>query len=100
MLGILLNGLGDYNIQVKQSAFISLGKHLFGEESSFEEKAELFKLTAKILTLIAEDRNKNLMMLTNSVGMHYIYRFISDYNFCWRFKYGFCRKSSFLSWNL
>lgn len=82
MLGILLNGLGDYNIQVKQSAFISLGKHLFGEENSFEEKAELFKLTAKkILTLIAEDRNKNLMMLTNSVGMHYIYRFISDYNF-------------------
>ncbi len=43
MLGILLNGLGDYNIQVKQSAFISLGKHLFGEENSFEEKAKLFK---------------------------------------------------------
>ncbi|EJO5348013.1 cytidyltransferase [Clostridium botulinum] len=82
MLGILLNGLGDYNIEVKQSAFISLGKHLFGEEISLKEKAELFKLTAKkILTLIAEDRNKNLMMLTNSVGMHYIYRFISDYNF-------------------
>ncbi|MDS1004383.1 cytidyltransferase [Clostridium sporogenes] len=82
MIGILLNGLGDYNIQVKQSAFISLGKHLFSEENSFEEKSELFKLTAKkILTLIAEDRNKNLMMLTNSVGMHYIYRFISDYNF-------------------
>ncbi|WP_251860435.1 cytidyltransferase [Clostridium sp. Marseille-Q2269] len=82
MLGILLNGLGDYNIQVKQSAFISLGKHLFGREKPFEEKANLFKLTAKkILTLIAEDRNKNLMMLTNSVGLHYIYRFISDYNF-------------------
>lgn len=54
MLGILLNGLGDYNIQVKQSAFISLGKHLFGEENSFEEKAELFKLTAKKSLLLLQ----------------------------------------------
>lgn len=82
MLGILLNGLGDYDIQVKQNSFAVIGKNLFGNNLPLKKKCTLYKLISKkLLTLITNYENTNLMMLTISSGLHYIYRFISDYNF-------------------
>lgn len=83
MLGILLNGLGDYKTRVKQSAISTFGKDVFGSKIlSFEEKSILFKLTSKkILTLITEDKTEQLLFLTNSAALNHIYRFISDYSF-------------------
>ncbi|MBK5242567.1 cytidyltransferase [Clostridium sp.] len=83
MLGILLNGLGDYKIKVKQSAISTFGKDIFGSKLlSFEEKNIIFRLTAKkILTLITEDKTEQLLFLTNSAALNHIYRFISDYSF-------------------
>lgn len=83
MLGILLNGLGDYKVKVKQSAINIFGKDVFGSNLlSLEEKNVIFKLTSKkILTLITEDKMKQLLFLTNSAALNHIYRFISDFSF-------------------
>jgi nicotinic acid mononucleotide adenylyltransferase len=83
MLGILLNGLGDYKTKVKQSAISTFGKDIFGSKLlSFEEKSIIFRLTSKkILTLITEDKSEQLLFLTNSAALNHIYRFISDYSF-------------------
>lgn len=83
MLGILLNGLGDFNLQVKQAAFSVLGKDIFGSSTlSFEEKILIFKHTAKkILTLITDTDKEGLLFLSASAGLNQIYRFISDYTF-------------------
>ncbi|KAA8671796.1 cytidyltransferase [Clostridium sp. HV4-5-A1G] len=83
MLGILLNGLGDYNSQVKQSAFSVIGKEIFDTDSMDLTKKELiFKLIAKkMLTLITDNENQELLFLTRSASLNHIYRFISDYNF-------------------
>ena len=83
MLGILLNGLGDFDLKVNQSAFSVIGKDIFGSENlNLMQKEKIFKLVAKkISTLITANRNENLLFLTNSAGLNHIYRFISDYNF-------------------
>lgn len=83
MLGILMNGLGDYNIQVKQSAFSVIGKDIFGSNSlTLKEKLYVLILTAKkILTLIEDNQNEELLFLSNSAGLNHIYRFIADYTF-------------------
>ena len=83
LLGILLNGLGDYNNQVKQSAFTVIGKGLFGSRYlSLNEKMSIFHLIAKkILTLVIEEKNNELLFLSNSAALNHIYRFISDYSF-------------------
>ena len=83
ILGILLNGLGDYKTKVKQAAVSTFGKDVFGSKIlSLEEKNIIFTLTSKkILTLITEDKTEQLLFLTNSAALNHIYRFISDYNF-------------------
>jgi nicotinic acid mononucleotide adenylyltransferase len=83
LLGILLNGLGDYKTKVKQSAISTFGKDIFGSKIlSYDEKNIIFKLTAKkILTLITDDKTERLLFLTNSAALNHIYRFISDFNF-------------------
>lgn len=83
ILGILLNGLGDYNPQVNQAAFGAIGKVIFGSKTlSLEEKMNIFKLIAKkLLTLVAEDHSNELLFLSNAAGLNHIYRFISDYSF-------------------
>lgn len=83
MLGILLNGLGDYKTKVKQSAVSTFGKDIFGSKIlSLEEKNIIFRLAAKkILTLITEDKTEQLLFLTNSAALNHIYRFISDFSF-------------------
>ncbi|MBV7274577.1 cytidyltransferase [Clostridium sp. PL3] len=83
MLGILLNGLGNYNFQVKQAAFSVIGKDIFGASYlDLRKKAFIFKLIAKkVLTLITSKKNSDLLFLTRSASLNHIYRFISDFNF-------------------
>ncbi|SKC40244.1 nicotinate-nicotinamide nucleotide adenylyltransferase [Maledivibacter halophilus] len=84
MLGILLNGLVNNNLQVRQVAFKVIGIDVFGsKELSLEEKKNIFRLAAKkILTLLGNsEESKELYFLTNSAGLNHIYRFISDYKF-------------------
>lgn len=83
MLGILLNALGDYNLHVKQIAFSVVGKEIFGSKYlTLEQKNHIFKLIAKkVLVLIVDNKNNELLFLTNSAGLNHIYRFISDYTF-------------------
>ncbi|WP_236860164.1 cytidyltransferase [Candidatus Formimonas warabiya] len=83
MLGILLNGLGNYNSQIKQMAFSVIGKEIFGSQHlSLKEKNHIFRLFAKkVLTLLSDDKKHTLVFLTNAAGLNHIYRFISDYVF-------------------
>lgn len=83
MLGILLNGLGNYEPQVKQSAFSVIGKDIFGTPSlTLKKKEIIFKLIAKkVLTLITTNENQELLFLTRSASLNHIYRFISDFTF-------------------
>lgn len=83
LLGILLNGLGDYDPKVKQAAFASMGKGIFGSKNlSLETKKNTFYLIAKkLLTLIVEEDEQELLFLSNAAGLNHIYRFISDYTF-------------------
>lgn len=83
LLGILFNGLGDYNSQVSMSAFSCFGKGIFN--SSFlnlEKKQYIYTLIAKkILNLVSRDKEDDLLLLSNAAALNHIYRFISDYNF-------------------
>jgi nicotinic acid mononucleotide adenylyltransferase len=81
MLGILLNGLGNYDSSVKQAAFSVIGKDVFGTDLlSFQDKLDIFKLISKkLLTLIKDNKNEELLFLAKSAGFNHIYRFISDY---------------------
>lgn len=84
MLGILLNGLVNNSLQVRQVAFKVIGIDIFGSnELGLKEKNNIFRLTAKkILTLLGNSKEtKELYFLTNSAGLNHIYRFISDYKF-------------------
>jgi nicotinic acid mononucleotide adenylyltransferase len=83
MLGILLNGLVNYNNQVKQVAISIIGKDIFGsKEIPLFDKNRIFKLVSKkILTLTTDSEDDNLLLLSNSAGLNHIYRFISDYFF-------------------
>jgi nicotinic acid mononucleotide adenylyltransferase len=84
MLGILLNGLVNNNMQVRQVAFSVIGIDIFGSKQlSLEGKYNIFRLVAKkILTLLGNRKEtRELYFLTNSAGLNHIYRFISDYKF-------------------
>lgn len=83
LIGILLNGLGDYNDLVKQSAIGYFGKEIFASPFlSLLQKEVIFKMTAKkILTLISEDKDDLLLFLANSAGLNHIYKFISNFTY-------------------
>jgi nicotinic acid mononucleotide adenylyltransferase len=83
MLGVLLNALGDYDSKVKQSAFSVIGKDIFGTKLlTLEEKALIFRLIAKkILTMITDTKDEELLFLANSAALNHIYRFASEYIF-------------------
>ncbi|AOY76425.1 nicotinate-nicotinamide nucleotide adenylyltransferase [Clostridium formicaceticum] len=86
LLGILLNGLVHHNLQIKQVSFSVIGKDVFGADSlTLEEKHHIFQLVAKkILTLLTDAEESELLFLTNSAGLNHIYRFISDYRFLYK----------------
>ena len=83
MIGILLNGFVHYNLKVKQAAFRVIGREIFGSmHLSLDEKNHIFQLIAKkILTLLTPITKEGLMFLINSIGLNYMYKFISDFNF-------------------
>lgn len=83
MLGILLNGLVNYNIDVKQVALSVIGKDIFGATTlSLDEKNIIYGLIAKkILTLITYDPKEELLFFINSIVLNHIYKFIADYSF-------------------
>jgi nicotinic acid mononucleotide adenylyltransferase len=83
LLGIILNGLADYNYQVKQASFTIIGKYIFGNRNlTLEIKEHFFQIIGKkLLTLITDNKNQELLFLNNSAGLNHIYRFISDYSF-------------------
>ena len=83
LLGILLNGLGDYDNQISSAAFSFFAKSLFQSKLlTLEKKYFIYKLTAKkLLTLISPDYKNNLLLLSNSAALNQVYKFISEYSF-------------------
>ncbi len=83
LLGILLNGLVHDDLQIRQISFSVIGKQLFGSNKlSLMEKNSIFEsIGKKILTLLSECEETQLLFLTNSSGLNHIYRFISNYVF-------------------
>ncbi len=83
MLGILLGGLVNYDHRVRQIAFSVIGKEIYGSEYlDMEQKNQIFKRTAKkILTLLPDSKDSQLMLFINSSALNSIYKFISDYIF-------------------
>lgn len=83
MLGILLNGTADYNKNVMQAALSVIGKDIFHSEIlSMKNKADIYiKISKKLLTLVRYENQENLLFLSNSSSLNYIYKFISNYSF-------------------
>ncbi len=83
MLGIVLSGLANHNIQVKQDSFLVIGQNIFGSKIlDLNEKHKVFSyVNKKLLTLINEKELGDLFFFNNSSSFNHIYRFISDYNF-------------------
>jgi len=83
MLGILLNGLGNYDTQVKIVAFAVIGADIIASSVlDWAEKRKIFHMIAKkLLTLIEVKSNNSLTNLANAAAFNHIYRFISDYEF-------------------
>lgn len=86
VLGIILSGLANYNVQVKQETFLVIGQHIFGSKIlSLAEKHKVFLLIyKKLLTLINEKELGALFFFNNSSSFNHIYRFISDYEFYYK----------------
>ncbi|MBS4537241.1 cytidyltransferase [Clostridium sp. D2Q-11] len=83
LLGVLLNGLVSYDMQVKQESFRIIGSGIFGSKTlTLKEKQNIFALIGKkILTLLSSKDEGELWFLNNSASLNNIYRFISDYKF-------------------
>lgn len=81
LLGILLNGLVNYDLKVRQIALSVIGKYIFASTKlDLKYKKCIFSLIAKkILTLVYDSSDKQLLFLSNSAALNHIYRFISDY---------------------
>lgn len=83
LLGILVTGLVNYDIQVRQEAFLIIGSYIFGTKKlTINQKYRIFKIIAKrILILSAKYEDDELLFLNSSASLNHMYRFISDYNF-------------------
>lgn len=82
LLGMLLRGLANYNETVSQEAFMVIGQHIFGSPLlSLERKYNIFqRIYKKMLTLISNQKEKELTFFTNAAALNHIYRFVSEYN--------------------
>lgn len=83
MLGILLDGLVNYDYQISHEAFRVIGKEILGSPNiPLKIKGEIFKLISKkILTLLVKIDKNEPAYINNSAALNHIYRFISDYIF-------------------
>ncbi len=86
ILGIILSGLANYNVQVKQETFLIIGQHIFGSKKlNLKQKHVIFMhIYKKLLTLINEKEISDLFFFNNSASFNHIYRFISDYMFYYK----------------
>lgn len=86
ILGIILSGLANYNVQVKQETFLIIGQHIFGSRKlNLKQKHVVFMyIYKKLLTLINEKEISDLFFFNNSASFNHIYRFISDYMFYYK----------------
>ncbi|MBP1926140.1 nicotinic acid mononucleotide adenylyltransferase [Sedimentibacter acidaminivorans] len=86
ILGIILSGLANYNVQVKQESFLIIGQHIFGSKKlNLKQKHVVFMhVYKKLLTLINEKEISDLFFFNNSASFNHIYRFISDYMFYYK----------------
>ena len=59
-----------------------IGQHIFGSPLlSLERKYNIFqRIYKKMLTLISNQKEKELTFFTNAAALNHIYRFISEYN--------------------
>ncbi|MGI6679004.1 MAG: HD domain-containing protein [Dehalobacterium sp.] len=79
MMCLILGGLGNYHIRIKQMAFTVLGRVLASTELSGGEKGKILQLIGKkLLNLLLNDPTKPLVFLTNAAGLNHIYRYVSD----------------------
>lgn len=84
MLGILMNGLAHHDLLVKRVTLMVIGKEIFSSHHlNLREKENIFRLIAKkLLNLITPiDQQDILLFFVNTVALHQIYIYISDYNF-------------------
>ena len=82
IIGILLSGFVNYDQQIRQIAFSVIGKEIFGSEYlDLEQKGYIFKLIAKVLTLLPGTWDSELILFTNAYALSTIYKFLSDYTF-------------------
>lgn len=81
LLGMLLRGLANYNETVSQEALRVIGQHIFGSPLlSLERKCNIFRrIYKKMMTLIVDQKERELTFFTNAAALNHIYRFISEY---------------------
>lgn len=83
ILSRILKGLSNYDGEIRQEAFLVLGRKIFGSRIlSLEEKNHIFVcVSKKMLTLITEKEIDDVFFFYNSASLNYIYRFMNDYIF-------------------
>ncbi|MGM9972652.1 MAG: cytidyltransferase [Clostridiaceae bacterium] len=83
LLGIMLNGLGDYDPEVNSIAFSCYSRAIYKSKLlSLEDMYNIYRLTAKkVLSLISPDYTNDLLLLSNSQALNEMYKFISEYTF-------------------
>lgn len=81
LLGIIFSGLASFDEQIKQEAFLVIGKNLFGSKHlNMEQKSYIFNIIRKkLLTLIPDKELTDIFFFHNAASLNHIYRFISDY---------------------
>lgn len=81
LLGMLLRGFANYNEAVSQEAFTVIGQHIFGSpDLNLEQKFDIFRrIYKKMLTLVIDQKDRELNFFTNAAALNHIYRFISEY---------------------
>ncbi len=79
MAGLLLKGLSSHRESVRQEALRILGEELFASEVlTFQDKTQLFTLTAKkLLCLIREQPERELTFFYTAAALSHLYRFIT-----------------------
>lgn len=84
MLGILMNGLAHHDPIVKRITSRIIGKEIIATDHlTLKEKAVILRLIAKkLLNLITPVSQQDMLLFfANSVSLHRLYVFISDYYF-------------------
>ena len=83
LLGLLTISMTSYDHSIKSESLRVIGSTLFNSTKlTLFDKYNLFtKISKKILSLLAGEKEDNLLFYNNAASLNYIYRFISDYEF-------------------